>query len=85
MIYFNWRGFFGLSSKYIGIIYEENTKEIRIIFNPAYDYQLDDLSHIQSKEENRKLLKLPRGKLPKIMTPFYIPKIVEMANEILRK
>lgn len=72
-------------SKYIGVIYAKETKEIKVIFNPAYDWQLLDPAHSSSVDgEERGLLKLLREELPEVMTPYYIPGIVKKANEILK-
>lgn len=55
-------------SKYIGIVYEEKTKEIRSIINPDKDEQLDDPAFVTNPNETLKMLKIERNNLPQPMT-----------------
>ena len=72
-------------SEYIGIIFEAETKEIRAVFNPAYDWQLFDPNLIKCEDEKRKMLIFPREELPALMKPSHIPWILEQAQEILKE
>jgi hypothetical protein len=75
-----------MTSKYIGIVYEERTKEIRSVINPDYDEQLDFESHVTSPGEHLKMLRIDRGDLPETFgfsTCYYVTKIAEKILESL--
>lgn len=72
-------------SKFIGVIYAKETKEIKAVFNPVYDWQLFDPAHIAIIDgEERDLLKLPREDFPTTATPYFIPGVIKRAKKILK-
>lgn len=70
-------------SKYIGIVYEEKTKEIRSIINPDKDEQLDDPAFVTNPNETLKMLKIERNNLPQPMTLLHCAFISDYVKEKL--
>jgi hypothetical protein len=41
-IHINWRGLLGLPSKYLGVVYNKETRVVCSVINPSYDNELLD-------------------------------------------
>lgn len=72
-------------SKYIAIIYEEKTKEIRSIINPTKDEELEDPNFLKNENEVLKMIKLERKNLPEKMSLSDCFNIYNVAEDLIGK
>lgn len=80
----NWRGIFGLPSKYIGAVYNKNTRKVCKIINPTYDYELEDTCWTASDHDST-LIKLPRKKIPSTMSLQDCALLIENIEKTLER
>lgn len=60
-------------SEYIGMVFDLNSGELRLIIDPDYDYQLDDPAHVTCEGDNRLMVKVARNTLPDWVQKMGLP------------
>ena len=74
-------------SELIGIVYDLNTKAIRMVIDPTNDYELDDPAFITAPEDHRVMIKVSRSEIPngEKLTQESVAWIESKADHFLQK